>query len=121
MAFPTLHPRWRSALIIVVLVVLLPVTGKALLHHAAQAREERLMQALTLLRNALHQYHDDVGHYPQHLDALVSARYLRQLPKDPLTDSHDAWLLVRADDNGIANVFSSDGGRGRNGTLYQRW
>lgn len=121
MAFPTLHPRWRSALIVVVLAVLIPLTGKALLHHTAQAREERLMEALTLLRNALHQYHDDVGHYPQQLDALVKARYLRQLPKDPMTDSHDAWLLVRADDNGIANILSSASGRSQNGTLYQHW
>lgn len=104
-----------------VAVVLLPVIGNSLMQHAAEAREARLMQALTLLRNALHQYRDDFGHYPQKLDALVQARYLRQLPKDPMTDSHDAWLLVRADDNGIANIFSSAIGRSQNGTPYQRW
>lgn len=91
------------------------------LQHAETAREKHLKETLTLLRESLQQFHHDHGHYPASLDELVRAHYLRQLPKDPLTDRHDGWLLSPADGKGIEDVHSGASGYDSSGTPYTQW
>ena len=121
MPFPRIPPRLRALTTALLTVLILLAAGKTLLAHAQSAREQRLVQSLELLRGALRQHREDYGHYPARLGDLVSRRYLRQLPKDPLTDSHDTWHLAGTEDEGITDVFSSADGIGGNGTPYRNW
>lgn len=49
------------------------------------------------MRSLLDQYAADKGKLPQSLDDLVTEHYLREIPKDPITDNKD-WTVVTGDD-----------------------
>ncbi|HCZ17093.1 MAG TPA: type II secretion system protein G, partial [Candidatus Accumulibacter sp.] len=39
-------------------------------------------------------FYGDKGRYPDSLDELVSEKYLRSLPYDPITGSTSTWTLI---------------------------
>ena len=49
------------------------------------------------MRDAIDQYYADKNKYPSALQDLVSDGYLREIPKDPITDSADTWQTVPAE------------------------
>jgi general secretion pathway protein G len=121
MHLPHIPPHRRLLMALLLAAPILLAAGQVLFKHAKTSREAQLAQSLQLLRSALQLHQQDIGHYPARLGDLVTRRYLRQLPKDPLTDRHDSWQLVSAADEGIANVFSSADGIGSNGKPYRHW
>ena len=52
-----------------------------------RSKEVVLKQSLGVMRDAIDKFHGDSGHYPESLEELVTKRYLRKLPVDPITDS----------------------------------
>ena len=58
---------------------------------------QKLMDLLFKLRDAIDQYYADKNQYPPSLDDLVSAGYIRAMPKDPITNSTSTWQAVPAD------------------------
>ena len=50
-----------------------------------RSKETALRQTLAVTRDALDKHFGDTGKYPDTLEALVSKRYLRSLPFDPIT------------------------------------
>src|SRR5207245_4874897 len=85
------------AVIGILLSIAIPVYQKSVEH----ARESALKQDLATLRSAIDQYTLDKEKAPQSLDELISAGYLRQIPKDPMTNSASTWQVVQ-DENLIA-------------------
>ena len=86
-------------LIVVTLIVVLAGIGLSTYATSVlRAKEAVLREDLFRMRDALDQYNADKGTYPQDLAALVSDGYMRQIPKDPMTDSTDtlAKCHVRA-------------------------
>jgi general secretion pathway protein G len=81
------------------------------------------------MRNAIDQYVQDKGKAPQDLNDLVTAGYLRLLPKDPFTDSNSTWQPVQEDvltsvdqtEPGISDVHSGSSATGSDGTAYNTW
>ena len=61
-----------------------------------KSREAVLHANLALMRQTLDKYYGDTGRYPDALDELVAARYLRSVPTDPITDSDATWVVVPA-------------------------
>ena len=59
-----------------------------------KARETVLRQDLFTLRELLDHHRADQGKYPQALEGLVEAGYLRALPKDPFTNSTSTWQEI---------------------------
>src|SRR5882672_10986860 len=90
------------SIIIILAAIALPQYQKTIMH----ARETVLRDDLFKMRSLLDQYAADKGKLPQSLDDLVTEHYLRELPKDPITDKPD-WTPVPGDD-----VFSTEGGTG---------
>ena len=87
-----------------------------------RAREATLHQDLFVMRDAIDKFLGDSGHYPAALEELVQARYLRNIPQDPVTKSAETWLLVRSDDAelvGVRDVHSGAEGSDSTGTAYQ--
>ena len=62
-----------------------------------KAREAVLKSDLHTMREAIDQYFADKARYPDSLEALVEAGYLREVPKDPFTDSTSTWRLIYAE------------------------
>jgi general secretion pathway protein G len=91
-----------------------------------RSKETVLRQDLSVLREAIDKYHADSAHYPATLLALVEQRYIRAVPKDPLTGSADHWQLISApaddiDGSGIRDVHSGAEGNASDGTLFSEW
>jgi general secretion pathway protein G len=45
---------------------------------------------LRIVRETIDKFYGDKGRYPESLDELVSERYLRALPQDPITEQQRA-------------------------------
>jgi general secretion pathway protein G len=81
------------------------------------------------MRDAIDQYYADKNKYPQSLQDLVSDGYLREVPKDPITDSADTWATVPAEPDpanpasepGVYNVKSGAEGTALDGSSYADW
>ncbi|MDF1581338.1 MAG: type II secretion system protein [Desulfuromonadales bacterium] len=94
-----------------------------------KARETVLMEDLFQLRTSIDAYFADNAKYPDSLDDLVAKRYLRQLPKDPFTDSADTWEEVPPEPmedgtvvpGGVFDVHSGSDLMGLDGTPYREW
>src|SRR6266705_170831 len=111
------------SIIIVLAAVALPQYQKTVMH----ARETVLKDDLFRMRALIDQYAADKGKLPQSLDDLVTAGYIREVPKDPITDNKD-WNVDTGEDpysteggSGVINVHSSSSDVSTEGTPYSEW
>src|SRR5688500_20023302 len=85
-------------LIVLTLIVILAAMSMVQCRNSVQrAKEAVLKEDLYRMRDAIDQYYADKNKYPQTLQDLVSNGYLRELPKDPMTDSADTWQVEPAE------------------------
>jgi general secretion pathway protein G len=117
-------------LIVVTLIVVLAGIGLATYSTSiTRSKEAVLKEDLFRMRDAIDQYYADKGNYPADLSALVTDGYLRQLPKDPVTDSADTWQTVMSEVDaanpealpGVYDVKSGAPGAALDGTNYSDW
>jgi general secretion pathway protein G len=88
-----------------------------------------LKQNLFIMREQISLYFADKTRYPSDLNTLVSDKYLRAMPVDPITESADTWITEYAElddadistEPGIADVRSGAGGVSLDGTSYSQW
>ncbi|OFA05985.1 type II secretion system protein [Duganella phyllosphaerae] len=89
-----------------------------------KSKEVVLADNLRNLRGLIDQYYGDTGRYPDSLDQLVEKKYLRALPRDPVTDSDTTWIVVPPEDGLKGNVYdikSGAPGNDRSGKPYADW
>lgn len=87
-----------------------------------KARETVLRQDLFTLRELLDHHRADKGKYPSSLDSLVTAGYLRALPRDPFTSTPNSWQqIIEPTEGGIFDVYSGSDLVGTNGIPYNQW
>ena len=78
-------------------------------------------------RDAIDKFYTDHGRYPQNLNELVDARYLKMLPVDPISGRNDQWRLSGAPSGGAANsagiydLHSASAGKALDGTAFNSW
>lgn len=117
-------------LIVVSLVVILATITLATYQNSVQrGREAVLKEDLFRMRDAIDQHYADKGKYPESLEALVSAGYLRSIPVDPLTRSTSTWQTVQAEPDpnnltaepGVYNVKSGSEAVALDGSKYSDW
>lgn len=112
-----------------VIVILMTVAIPNYQRSMIQARETVLRNNLFTLRSVIDQYTLDKQKAPQSLQDLVSAGYLRELPRDPITNSTESWQVVQEDtlaaidqtQPGIVDVHSGADGTASDGTAYSSW
>ncbi len=125
-AWPISSPRGFTIieLMIVVTIVGILATLAVPSYHAAiiKAKEGALRQDLFSLRDVIDQHRADKGKYPESIEALVSAGYLRRVPTDPITASTSSWQeMVDQGEGGMVDVFSGSELVGTNGVPYNQW
>ena len=123
-AFSLPHGFTIIELMIVVTIVGILATLAVPSYHAAiiKAKEGALRQDLFSLRDVIDQHRADKGKYPETIEALVSAGYLRRVPTDPLTGSTTTWQeMVDEGEGGMVDVFSGSDLVGTNGVPYNQW
>jgi general secretion pathway protein G len=117
-------------LIVIALIFTLSAVAFATYRNSVQrGREAVLKEDLFRMRDAIDQHYADKGKYPQSLEDLVAAGYLRSLPNDPMTESNSTWQAIPAEPDpanpsqepGIYNVKSGSEGASLDGTPYAEW
>ena len=115
-------------LIVVMAIVALLASIAAPRYFAslAKSKETALQQSLVTMRDAIDQYAADKGRYPDSLQDLAAARYLREVPEAPLTGSRETWVELPppADMQAAGRVWdvrSGAAGRSADGRLYADW
>ena len=115
--------------VISIIVILMSVAIPRYQASILRARETVLRDDLYTLRSVIDQYTLDKQKAPQSLQDLVSAGYLRSIPKDPLTGTADSWQTTSDDtimdpnqsQPGITDVHSGASGVSTEGTAYASW
>lgn len=123
---------WTLIEMLVVLSLIMILASTALVMYrnsVLTAKEATLRSNLTMMKEAIDQYYADKGRYPESLDALVTARYIRAVPKDPITNATDTWEIVEAEAEpgttsttaGVYSVKSGSQETALDGTRYNDW
>jgi general secretion pathway protein G len=110
--------------VLTVISLLLSLAVPRYFHSVNKARESTLRQDLDTMRDAIDKFHGDNGRYPKSLEELVSRRYLRTIPPDPITGDASAWIVVSSEDAseaGVSDIKSAAPGSSADGTLYGNW
>lgn len=141
--------------LIVAFTIMMVLTSMAvpLARYKVQRDKERdLERALTQMRTAIDKFKDDMDaqkigpakldsdNYPESLQQLVDGikatgsvdkkiKYLRRIPKDPMTNSYDWGLRSTRDDpdsqswggQNVFNVYTKSMDKARDGTPYSQW
>jgi general secretion pathway protein G len=98
-------------------------------HSVWRAREAVLRNDLFTLRSSIDQYTLDKQKAPQSLEDLVTAGYIKAIPKDPMTNATDTWVTEQEDSlmaidqtaPGIVDVHSGASTESTEGTAYSTW
>lgn len=110
--------------VLAIVALLLTIVTPRYMASVERAKEVALKENLKVIRTSIDRFNGDKGHYPESLDELVTARYLRAVPLDPMTDSVVSWVLVPSDDpevEGISDVKSGAQGTAMDGSAYTQW
>lgn len=111
--------------VMAIIALLLTIAAPRYFDSLDRAKESTLRTDLRMMREAIDKHMADTGRFPETLQNLASARYLRAIPVDPMTDSADTWVVQPAGadtgQTGVADVHSGAIGDGRDGTPYASW
>ncbi|MDS4016333.1 MAG: prepilin-type N-terminal cleavage/methylation domain-containing protein [Candidatus Accumulibacter sp.] len=77
-----------------IIALLLTLAVPRYFHSIDTSKETVLGENLRIVRETIDKFYGDNGRYPDSLDELVSQRYLRALPYDPVTGSTTTWIVV---------------------------
>lgn len=105
-------------ILIILISVAVPSYQRAVLH----ARETVLKENLWQMRKSIDQYTADKGKPPQSIDDLVTGKYLRERPIDPITET-DNWNEImnssgEEGQEGLSDVKSASDGIDSDGKPY---
>jgi general secretion pathway protein G len=110
-------------IVIILAAIALPQYQRTILH----AREAVLRDDLYKMRTLLDQYAADKGKLPTSLEDLITERYMRELPVDPITGEKN-WTVETGEDpssttgeSGVTNVRSASPDTSSEGTPYSEW
>ena len=119
-----------EVLVVMVIITILAGVSVAMYQPAlTRAHEAALKQDLHDMRDAIDAFHADKNKWPPTLDALVTEKYLREIPRDPMTQLVD-WRTTpsepdptnQQDEPGISDVHSnSDRLSPSTNTPYSEW
>ncbi len=88
-----------------------------------RSEETVLKKDLKEMRKAIDHYFEDKNTYPASLETLVTERYIKFIPEDPITGSNETWQTVIPPDksNRVYDVRSGSAETASDGTLYNNW
>ncbi len=121
-----------EALIVITLIgILAGIMIPQYKYAVLRTREAVLKENLFQIRDAINKHYFDKKKYPPSLEDLVSARYLREVPFDPIFKQRE-WRLVRLEPQegeeldaeemqGVIDVKSLSEATALDGTLYAEW
>ena len=121
----------RHGFTLIELLVVLAIVSTLLLLVAPRyfnkidaSKEVVLRDNLRTVRDVIDKFYGDNGRFPDTLEELVSRKYLRALPIDPMTDSPTTWQLVPVPEGYkgmVYDIHSGAAGTAQDGRKYADW
>lgn len=117
-------------IVMIIIATLAAIAVPAYKRNILDAKEAVLRADLHVMRDAIGSYTADKEKAPQSLEDLVTAGYLRAIPKDPITGRTDTWQTTmsdtlasidQTDSGGIDDVHSGAQRTALDGTEYSSW
>lgn len=116
-----------ASMIGILVMIMLPSHQTAV----KKAKEAVLKENLFQIRDAIAKYYADKGKYPADLEELVTAKYLRKVPEDPIAKKAE-WQPVYFEPEegedfdptimeGIIDIKSLSAESSVDGTAYNEW
>lgn len=117
--------------VIVIIGVLVAIITPIYRSAVIRAREAVLKENLFQIRDAISKFYKDKKKYPVELEELVTFKYLRVVPLDPIAKTKE-WELVHFEPedmedfdpdiaSGIIDVKSTASGSSLDGESYNEW
>lgn len=110
--------------VMAIIALLLALALPRYFNHLEASKETILKQDLAVMRDAIDKYHGDKGRYPDSLEDLVAARYLRSIPVDPITEQSESWQTASPPDGEVGALYdikSGAPGNALDGSAYADW
>jgi len=116
--------------VMAIIAVLAAMAIPAFKTNVIAAKEAVLREDLQVMRTAIGSYTVDKQKSPQSLDDLVTAGYLKAVPKDPFTLRTDTWMTSQSDtlstvdqtdSGGLDDVHSGAQMTALDGSTYNSW
>lgn len=88
------------------------------------ANETALQHDLSVMREAIGNFRNDLNRYPNNLNELVSKGYLKSMPVDPITGASDSWVVIPPADpkqGGVYDIVSGSDQSAIDGTPFNRY
>lgn len=107
--------------VMAIVALLVALAAPRYFQSVERSKEAVLRSNLATVRDALDKFYGDTGKYPEALTDLVEKRYLRTLPKDPITDSTSTWVVVPPEEpekGGVFDIHSGAEGNTTDGVPY---
>lgn len=121
--FSLLELMIAMLIMVILLSVAVPTYQRSVLH----AREVVLRENLWQMRRAIDQYSADKGKLPKSIEDLVTDKYLREKPVDPILEKAE-WDEVQGEDtntpdgeSGLKDVKSMSDGADSEGVEYNKY
>jgi general secretion pathway protein G len=113
------------SIVVILISIAIPLYQRTLI----RSKESVLRANLLAIRTVIDEYTYDKQKAPQSLQDIVQEGYLREVPRDPMTDTNTTWRLVMEDatqsvsqtEPGIFDVHSGSDKMSLDGTPYSDW
>lgn len=108
--------------VLAIMASLLTLVVPRYFQQTDRAQEVVLKHNLVAVRDGIDKFFADTGRYPANLDELVSKKYLRELPLDPITSRRDSWIIIPPENgSGVYDLKSGAEGSSKDGTPFSSW
>lgn len=115
-------------IVIAIIAILASIAAMYYQHSILRARESVLRNDLFIIRSSIDQYTLDKQRAPQSLDDLVSAGYIKSVPKDPITndvdwvtENEDSLMAIDQSSPGIVDLHCPSDRPSTDGSAYNTW
>ena len=110
--------------VMTVIALLISIAVPSYFNSVEKAKEATLKQSLSVMRVAIDKFYGDNDRYPASISELVTKKYIRAVPVDPISESTDTWVTQSPSLDTTGAVFdikSGAPGTAKDGTAYAEW
>ena len=110
--------------VMTIIALLISIAVPRYFQSVEQAKEATLKQSLSVMRVAIDKFYGDNDRYPSSISELVTKKYIRAVPVDPITESTETWVTQAPSldaSNAVFDIKSGAPGTAKDGSAYADW